>query len=75
VSDVLLGADLGTSGLELVALDDEGTTVAEAECGHAVDRPHPCWAETDVGTWRAALDETLAAVAPELAAAAARWGR
>jgi xylulokinase len=66
VSDVLLGADLGTSGLKLVALDDEGTTVAEAECGYAVDRPQPGWAETDVGTWRAALDETLTAVAPAL---------
>ena len=75
MSDVLLGADLGTSGLELVAPDDEGTTVAEAECGYAVDRPHPCWGRSDVGAWRAALDETFAAVAPGLAAAAARWGR
>ena len=31
VSDVLLGADLGTSGLKLVALDDGGAVVAEAE--------------------------------------------
>jgi xylulokinase len=66
VSDVLLGADLGTSGLKLVALDDEGTVVAEAESGYPVDRPHPGWAETDVRSWRTAFDDTLAAIAPAL---------
>jgi xylulokinase len=66
MSDVLLGADLGTSGLKLVALDEQGTTVAEAERGYEPDRPHPAWAETDVALWRAALEETLAAVGPAL---------
>ena len=67
MSDVLLGADLGTSGLKLVALDGDGTTVAEAEQrGYEPDRPHPAWAETDVALWRAALEETLAAVGPAL---------
>ncbi|MGZ4544146.1 MAG: FGGY family carbohydrate kinase [Blastococcus sp.] len=64
--DVLLGADLGTSGLKLVALDAGGTVVAEAEAGYAVDRPAADRAETDVGTWRAALDEALAAIGPAL---------
>ena len=64
MSDVLLGADLGTSGLKLVALDEDGTTVAEAERATRPDRPHPAWAETDVALWRAALEETLAAVGP-----------
>jgi xylulokinase len=66
VSGVLLGADLGTSGLKLVALDGEGGIVAEADCDYAVASPEPGWAETEVGTWRAALHETLAAVAPAL---------
>lgn len=66
MSDVLLGADLGTSGLKLVAVDDRGTVVAEAESGYSVDRPHPGWAETEVETWRAAFDETLGSVAPSL---------
>jgi len=67
--DVLLGADLGTSGLKLLALDRAGRVVAEAERGYAVDRPGPDRAETDVATWRHALDEALAAVAPALAGA------
>ncbi len=45
--DVLLGADLGTSGLKLVALDLTGAVVAEAEAGYPVDSPLPGAAETD----------------------------
>ncbi|HLM07624.1 MAG TPA: FGGY family carbohydrate kinase [Blastococcus sp.] len=67
--DVVLGADLGTSGLKLVALGADGSTVAEAEADYAVERPAPDRAETDVRIWRRALDETLAAVAPALAGA------
>ncbi|TFV92471.1 carbohydrate kinase [Blastococcus sp. CT_GayMR20] len=58
--DVLLGADLGTSGLKLVALDAAGEVVGEAESAYEVARPAPGWAETDVGTWRRAFDEALA---------------
>src|SRR5688500_17960746 len=66
MSDVLLGADLGTSGLKLVALDEDGVTVAEAERGYELNRPQPGRAETDVSTWRAALEETREALAPLL---------
>lgn len=59
-SEVVLGADLGTSGLKLVALDDAGAVVAEAEADYAVESPAPDRAETDVRAWRAALDEALA---------------
>ena len=64
--DVLLGADLGTSGLKLLALDLTGQVVAEAERGYRVDRPAPDRAETEVWVWRHAFDEALAAVAPAL---------
>ena len=70
--DVLLGADLGTSGLKLVALDPSGQVVAETERGYPVDRPAPDRAETDVATWRHAFDEALAAVAPALAGSRVR---
>jgi xylulokinase len=66
VSAVLLGADLGTSGLKLVALGEDGRVAAEAEAGYAVERPQEGWAECAVGTWRAALDDTLARLLPEL---------
>jgi xylulokinase len=60
--DVVLGADLGTSGLKLVVLAETGAVVAEAEAGYPVDRPRPGWAQTDVRWWQRALDEALAAV-------------
>lgn len=66
MSDLLLGVDLGTSGLKVVALDDAGTTVAEAERAYELHRPRPAWAESDVATWRAALGEALAELAPAL---------
>jgi xylulokinase len=66
VADVLLGADLGTSGLKLVALDDAGSVVAEAERGYAIDSRTPGWAEGDVDGWRRAFDAALADVRAEL---------
>jgi xylulokinase len=72
VADVLLGADLGTSGLKLVALDLAGTVVAEAERGYAYARPGPGMAEIEVGTWRSAFDDALAALAPDLEGAPVR---
>lgn len=72
MSDVLLGADLGTSGLKLVALDEEGTTVAEAERAYEPDRPRPGWAESDVATWQAAVQDALAALRPSLGGRRAR---
>jgi xylulokinase len=67
--DVLLGADLGTSGLKLVALADDGTVVAGTEAGYAVDRPEPDRAEIDVATWRRAFDDALAELVPALGGA------
>ena len=67
MSGVLLGADVGTSGLKLVALDPSGAVLAEVESGYGVDRPRPGWAQTDPAVWRAALDDALARLTPSLA--------
>jgi len=72
MSDVLLGADLGTSGLKLVALDLSGAVVAEAEAGYEVERPMPDSAETDVRAWRQALDDTLREIGAALGGATIR---
>jgi xylulokinase len=56
---VFLGADLGTSGLKVVALDEAGAVVAEAEREYAYDRPVPGGAEIDVRVWRTAVDAAL----------------
>ena len=66
MSGVLLGADLGTSGLKLVALDEAGSVVAETEAEYPVHHPAPDRAEGDVGEWRAAFDDALAALLPQL---------
>ncbi|SDF40484.1 xylulokinase [Blastococcus aurantiacus] len=57
---VFLGADLGTSGLKVVALDDAGDVVVEAERDYAYDRPAPGRAEIDVRVWRTAFDAAVA---------------
>jgi xylulokinase len=57
--DVVLGADLGTSGLKVAVLDPAGVVVAEAEVGYAPDTPQPGWAQTEVAVWRSALAEAL----------------
>ena len=66
MADVLLGADLGTSGLKLVALDGSGAVVAEAESSYAVHFPAPGRAEGDVAEWRRAFDRAVAAVLPRV---------
>ncbi|MQA35046.1 FGGY family carbohydrate kinase [Modestobacter roseus] len=64
---VVVGADLGTSGWKVAALDLAGRVVAEEEAGYAVDRPQPGWAQTEVAVWRHALDDVLATLAGRLA--------
>src|SRR3712207_6936004 len=66
MADVVLGADLGTSGLKLAALDLDGAATAETEVGYAVDVPRPGWAQTEVRTWCAALDEAVQRLTPSL---------
>ena len=60
---VVVGVDLGTSGLKLAALDPDGAVVAESEAGYPVERPQPGWAQTDVAVWRTALDDALGTLA------------
>jgi len=70
--DVVLGADVGTSGLKLVALGVDGAVVAEAESGYQPESPRPGWAQSEVGTWRRRLDVTMAEIATALAGARVR---
>ncbi|WP_138760585.1 FGGY family carbohydrate kinase [Modestobacter altitudinis] len=63
---VVVGVDLGTSGLKLAALDADGAVVAESEADYPVDRPQPGWAQTDVAVWRTALDDAVAALTGRL---------
>lgn len=57
---LLLGIDVGTSGLRAVLLDREGRAVDEATSEYDLRSPQPGWAEQDPDTWWAALRDALA---------------
>ena len=51
-TDVLLGLDLGTSGVKAALFDAaDGQVVASATRGYALSHPHPGWAEQDPADW------------------------
>jgi xylulokinase len=55
VSASFLGIDLGTSGLKLTLVGEDGRVLAEAEASYRVRTPQPGFAETDPDTWMQAL--------------------
>jgi xylulokinase len=62
-----LGIDLGTSGLKLTLLGEDGTVVAEAEAAsYDVHAPRPGHAETDPQEWAAALEAAAAQLSRNL---------
>lgn len=69
---VLLGIDVGTSGLKAIAIDsDRGQVVASASHGYPLSTPHPGWAEQDAGDFAdaaaLALRELASALGPRAA--------
>ncbi len=50
-----LGIDLGTSGLKLTLVRDDGVVLAESEASYSVQTPQPGFAEIDPDAWLAAL--------------------
>jgi xylulokinase len=58
---VLIGLDVGTSGVKGVAIDEEdGSVVAVAEEGYPLATPRPGWAEQDPEDWWRASQRVLA---------------
>ncbi|NDY91867.1 xylulokinase [Ideonella sp. TBM-1] len=68
-----LGLDLGTSGVKAVALQADGTLLAQAHAALTVSRPAPLWSEQDPADWWAATDAAVNALRAQLAPAA--WAR
>lgn len=64
-----LGIDLGTSGLKLTMVGEDGSIVAESEASYDVYAPQPGWAETDPADWAAALESASADLFGRLTAA------
>lgn len=58
--DVLVGIDVGTSGVKGIALSADGEVLATAEEGYPLATPHPNWAEQDPEDWWRASQAVLA---------------
>ncbi|GMA15293.1 xylulokinase (plasmid) [Deinococcus metallilatus] len=63
---VVLGLDLGTSGVKAVALDREGRKVAEAGGSYPLLTPRPGWTEQRPQDWVAATLDALGKLAEGL---------
>jgi len=64
---VVIGLDLGTSGLKAIALDERGQKVAEARAGYPLLTPKPGWTEQRPEDWSSALREALKTLVAQLA--------
>jgi xylulokinase len=57
---VLIGLDVGTSGVKGVAIEEDGSVTAVAEEGYPLSTPRPGWAEQDPEEWWRASQRVLA---------------
>lgn len=64
-----LGLDLGTSGLKLTLVGENGSIVCESEADYDVRAPQPGHAETDPADWAAALESAAAKLSSSMTAA------
>jgi xylulokinase len=60
MTDVLIGLDVGTSGVKGIALTPDGEIVATEEEGYPLSTPEPGWAEQDPEDWWRASEAVLA---------------
>ena len=65
---ILVGLDVGTTGVKALALSPDGEIVARAERGYRLSSPRPGWSEQDPVDWWRASREALAEVGAEGAA-------
>jgi xylulokinase len=57
---LVVGIDVGTSGLKAIALSESGSVVARAERRYPLSTPQPGWSEQDPADWVNAAKEALA---------------
>ncbi len=57
---MLIGLDVGTSGVKGVAIEEDGTVAAVAEESYPLSMPQPGWAEQDPDDWWRASQRVLA---------------
>ncbi len=54
-----LGIDLGTSGIKIILLDNNGKVQDSASAEFSVSRPQPLWSEQDPALWWQGLQQCL----------------
>lgn len=57
-----IGIDLGTSGVKVILLDEQGEVLATRTEALTVSRPHPLWSEQDPEHWWQATDRAMKAL-------------
>ncbi|HBZ16474.1 MAG TPA: xylulokinase [Pantoea sp.] len=56
---MVIGIDLGTSGVKVVLLDAVGKVIAVASAPLEISRPQPLWSEQDPESWWQATDKAM----------------
>src|SRR5437762_8661886 len=59
---ILVGLDVGTTGVKALAIDEEGRVLAKAEEPYPLSTPRPGWSEQDPEDWWRASQRALAAL-------------
>lgn len=54
-----IGIDLGTSGVKVILLNEQGEVVASQTEKLTVSRPHPLWSEQDPEQWWQVTDRAM----------------
>jgi xylulokinase len=60
---LLVGVDIGTTGVKVVLVDPERGVIAQASRANRLSSPHPGWAEADPQQWRGNVLAALAEIA------------
>jgi len=63
---VLVGIDVGTTGVKAIAVSRGGEVVGCAEIGYELRTPRPGWAEQDPEDWWRASEQALASLGSQL---------
>ena len=64
---VVVGLDVGTTGVKALALSPDGTVLARAEREYPLSTPRPGWAEQDPEDWCDASEAALGELGGEIA--------
>ncbi len=65
-SEVVVGIDVGTTGVKGIAVGPDGTVAAVAEHGYPLSTPHAGWSEQDPEDWWRATEVVLGTLQAEL---------